>query len=165
MKAGATDYVTTTHIERLGQAVSQALNNIIQRKKAEENQARLEQQLVQFQKMESIGRLAGGVAHDFNNLLTVIQGYCDLMEEELSPADPLLEELGQIRLASQRAAALTGQLLAFSRKQIMSPSVFALNDLLANLRKMLERLIGEDITLMTTFEPDLRPVIADPGQI
>jgi two-component system cell cycle sensor histidine kinase/response regulator CckA len=139
-----------------------AFEDITEQKRLQEA---LQQQLLQFQKMESIGRLAGGVAHDFNNLLTVIQGYCDLIEVEMPREAPLLEELGQIRLASQRAAALTGQLLAFSRKQILSPSVLALNDLLANVRKMLERLIGEDITLMTTLEPNPHPVIADHGQI
>jgi two-component system, cell cycle sensor histidine kinase and response regulator CckA len=158
--------ITDTYLEFQGDSFTIAfIHDISDRKKAEDTQERLEQQLLQFQKMESIGRLAGGVAHDFNNLLTVIQGYCDLMEEEIAGGSPLLEELGQIRLASQRAAALTSQLLAFSRKQILSPSALGLNDLVANMRKMLERLIGEDITLMTTLEPDLRPVIADSGQI
>ena len=126
---------------------------------------KLEEQLRQAQKMESIGRLAGGVAHDFNNLLTVIQGYCGLMETQISRGDPLLKDLEQIQRASERAAALTRQLLAFSRKQIMIPAVLDLNDLVLNLRKMLERLIGEDITLATVLQPDLWQVTADPGQI
>jgi PAS domain S-box-containing protein len=158
--------ITNTYLEFEGNEFAISfVRDITDRKKAEDIQARLEQQLLQFQKMESIGRLAGGVAHDFNNLLTVIQGYCDLIEEEIPHGTPLLEELGQIRLASERAAALTRQLLAFSRKQLLSPSILALNDLVANMRKMLERLIGEDITLMTTLEPDLRLVTADSGQI
>jgi PAS domain S-box-containing protein len=158
--------ITNTYLEFQGNEFTIAfVHDISARKKAEEAQARLEQQLLQFQKMESIGRLAGGVAHDFNNLITVIQGYCDLMEEAISHRDPLLDEIGQIRLASQRAAALTRQLLTFSRKQILSPSVLALNDLVAHMRAMLERLIGEDIILRTTVEPNLRPVIADAGQI
>ena len=158
--------ITNTYLEFEGNGFAISfVRDISDRKKAENTQVRLEQQLLQSQKMESIGRLAGGVAHDFNNLLTVIQGYCDLMEEDLPHGNPLLEELGQIRLASQRAATLTRQLLAFSRKQILSPSILTLNDLVTNLRKMLERLIGEDITLTTTLDPDLRPIIADPGQI
>jgi PAS domain S-box-containing protein len=158
--------IASTYLEFQGSGfVITFVHDISDRKKAEETQARLEQQLLQSQKMESIGRLAGGVAHDFNNLLTVIQGYCALMEEELPPESALLEELGQIQLASERAAALTRQLLAFSRKQILSPVVLDLNDLVANLRKMLERLISEDIALTTQLAPSLRPVIADPGQI
>ncbi|HET9222517.1 MAG TPA: PAS domain S-box protein [Roseiflexaceae bacterium] len=158
--------ITNTYLEYQGSSFAISfVRDIADRKKAERSQAQLEQQLLQSQKMESIGSLAGGVAHDFNNLLTVIQGYCDLLEEEIGDGSPLLEELGQIRLASQRAAALTSQLLAFSRKQILSPAALALNDLVANMHKMLERLIGEDVTLMTTLEPDLRPVMADAGQI
>jgi two-component system cell cycle sensor histidine kinase/response regulator CckA len=139
--------------------------DITERKRAEETQAKLEDQLRQAQKMESIGRLAGGVAHDFNNLLTVIQGYCDFMEAQIPAQDPLLKELEQIQRAGERAAALTRQLLAFSRKQIMAPTVLDLNKLVANLRKMLERLIGEDVTLTTVLQPGLWPVTADPGQI
>ncbi len=139
--------------------------DITERKQAEQAQAKLEAQLRQAQKMESIGRLAGGVAHDFNNLLTVIRGYCGLMQDQMSTEDPLLEELGQIQRASERAAALTRQLLAFSRKSILAPTVLDLNSLVANLRKMLERLIGEDIALSTILQPELRPVLADPSQI
>lgn len=139
--------------------------DITERKQAEEAQVKLEEQLRQTQKMESIGQLAGGVAHDFNNLLTVIRGYCDLMQTQMSGGDPRLEELEQIRRASERAATLTRQLLAFSRKQMLAPTILDLNDLVANLRKMLERLIGEDITLSTVLQPGLWPVIADSGQI
>jgi two-component system cell cycle sensor histidine kinase/response regulator CckA len=141
------------------------VRDISDRKQAEDAHAQLEQQVLQFQKMESIGRLAGGVAHDFNNLLTVIQGYCDLMAEEIPAGSSLQEELGQIQQASQRAAALTRQLLAFSRKQILSPAVFGLNQLVVDVCRMLNRVIGEDITLITTLEPELCAVIADPGQI
>jgi PAS domain S-box-containing protein len=158
--------VTNTYLEFQGNGFAISfIRDISSRKQAEATHAQLEQQVLQFQKMESIGRLAGGVAHDFNNLLMVIQGYCDLIAEDLPADTPLLEELGQIRQASQRAAALTGQLLAFSRKQILSPVVFGLNDLVVNVCRMLDRVIGEDITLLTTLEPQLRPVIADPGQI
>ena len=141
------------------------VRDITGRKQAEEAQSMLEEQLRQAQKMESIGRLAGGVAHDFNNQLTVIQMYTDLIRLRMLADDPLQEKLDQIRQASQRAANLTGQLLAFSRKQMLNPSVINLNDLVTNLQKMLERLIGEDIILATALQPGLWPVTADPGQI
>ncbi len=158
--------IANTYLEFQGNGFTITfVRDISDRKQAEETHVQLEQQVLQFQKMESIGRLAGGVAHDFNNLLTVIQGYCDLMADELPGASPLLVELGQIRQASQRAAALTRQLLAFSRKQILSPTVFGLNELVVSVCRMLDRVIGEDITLVTTLEPELRAVIADPGQI
>jgi two-component system, cell cycle sensor histidine kinase and response regulator CckA len=158
--------ITNTYLEFQGNGFTITfVRDISDRKQAEDTHAQLEQQLLQFQKMESIGRLAGGVAHDFNNLLTVIQGYCDLMAEEIPSDSSLLEELGQIRQASQRAAALTRQLLAFGRKQILSPAVFSLNDLVRNVSRMLDRVIGEDIALVTALEPELRAVMADPGQI
>jgi two-component system cell cycle sensor histidine kinase/response regulator CckA len=146
-------------------AVLGIARDVTEYKRAEEARAKLEDQLRQAQKMESIGRLAGGVAHDFNNHLTVIRGYCELMQVQMSDADPLLEKLEQIWLASERAAALTQQLLAFSRKQILAPIVLDLNSLVANLGEMLERLIGEDITLTTALQPELWSVTADPGQI
>lgn len=139
--------------------------DITERKQAEKAQAKLEEQLRQAQKMESIGRLAGGVAHDFNNLLTVIQGYCGLMQAQISSESPLLEDLKQIQRAGERATALTRHLLAFSRKQILAPTTLDLNSLVTNLRKMLERLIGEDITLSTVLQPGLWTITADPGQI
>lgn len=139
--------------------------DITERKRAEETQAKLEDQLRQAQKMESIGRLAGGVAHDFNNMLTVIQGYCALMQDQIPAGDPLLADLNQIRRASERASTLTRQLLAFSRQQVLAPTVLDLNELVANLQKMLGRLIGEDITLSTVLQPGLWSIIADPGQM
>ena len=158
--------ITNTYLEFQGTGFTISfVRDISDRRRAEASQAQLEQQVLQLQKMESIGRLAGGVAHDFNNLLTVIQGYCDLIAEELPPASALLEELEQIRQASQRAAALTGQLLAFSRRQMLIPVVFGLNDLVGNVCRMLERVLGEDITLLTMLEPDLHAIAADPGQI
>lgn len=126
----------------------------------------LENQLRQAQKMESIGRLAGGVAHDFNNLLTVINGYSEILLHR-SPEfpDSVRQEIEQIKEAGQRAAALTSQLLAFSRKQILQPQILDLNHLVANMHKMLGRLIGEDIDLRTVLGPDLGQVKADPGQL
>ena len=141
------------------------VRNITQRKKAAEEQAILEDQLRQAQKMESIGRLAGGVAHDFNNQLAIIKLYSDLMRHRMSDNDPLLPKLEQIRQAVDRSADLTRQLLAFSRKQVLQPVRLNMNDLVSNLQKMLARLIGEEITLSTNLQPDLWPVMADPGQL
>jgi CheY-like chemotaxis protein len=125
----------------------------------------LEEQFRHAQKMEAVGRLAGGVAHDFNNLLTVINGYSDLLLEGLSTSDPARGHLEEIKRAGERAALLTRQLLAFSRKQILEPKVLDLNGVLDGLDKMLRRLIGEDIELATIRGPELGQVMADPGQI
>ncbi len=141
------------------------LRDVSERKQAEEARARLEQQLLQSQKMEAIGRLAGGVAHDFNNLLTVIAGYADLLRSGLHPSDPMAAFVGEIIKAGERAADLTKQLLAFSRKQIISPVILNLNDVLAGLEKMLHRLIGEDIDLAYVLDPELGQIKADPGQV
>jgi signal transduction histidine kinase len=127
-------------------------------------QSLLERQLIESQKMEGIGRLAGGVAHDFNNLLTAILGYTDLLESQLGDEN-LKSDLREIRLAGERAAALTGQLLAFSRRQILQPRTLDLNSVVSNIEKMLLRLIGEDITMVTHLEPALGSVKADPGQL
>jgi CheY-like chemotaxis protein len=115
--------------------------------------------------MEAVGRLAGGVAHDFNNLLTVISSYADLAVEGLSTSDPLREDMGEISRAAERASGLTRQLLAFSRKQVLQPSVLSLNAVVEGVEKMLARLIGEDVELVTVAAPDLGTVSADPGQI
>jgi signal transduction histidine kinase/response regulator RpfG family c-di-GMP phosphodiesterase len=125
----------------------------------------LEKQLRQAQKVEAIGRLAGGVAHDFNNILTAILGYSDLLLLRARPDDPHRGSIEEIRNAAQRAAALTRQLLAFSRKQILEPKIVNLNETLNNLDKMLRRMIGEDIDLVTRGAPDLGQVKVDPGQI
>jgi two-component system, cell cycle sensor histidine kinase and response regulator CckA len=126
---------------------------------------KLEQQLRQAQKMEAIGLLAGGVAHDFNNLLTVIIGYSDLTITRLRDDDPLQRNLEEIRRAGNFAASLTRQLLAFSRKQILQPRVLDLNSVVAEMGRMLRRLIGEDVELRTVLRPDLGKIRADPGQI
>jgi PAS domain S-box-containing protein len=125
----------------------------------------LEDQFLQSQKMEAVGKLAGGVAHDFNNLLTAITGYSDLTMRKLQSEDPLRHNLEQIKRAGDRAAGLTRQLLAFSRKQVLQPKVLSLNTVVSDLSKMLQRLIGEDIQLETSLEPALGTVKADPGQI
>jgi two-component system cell cycle sensor histidine kinase/response regulator CckA len=125
----------------------------------------LEERYRQSQKMEAIGRLAGGVAHDFNNLLTVIQGYTAFVLDELEPGDALLEDLEEISRAGERASALTFQLLAFSRRQVFQPKAVNLNLLIEGSTKMLRRLIGEDIELHLMTDPALGQVLADPGQI
>jgi PAS domain S-box-containing protein len=125
----------------------------------------LEAQLLQAQKMESIGRLAGGVAHDFNNLLTVIMGSAELALEALSPDDPACGDVRAIQKTAGRAANLTRQLLAFARKQIIEPDLLNLNDLLPDMDRLLRRLIGEDIALVTLPAPNLGIVKVDPGQI
>jgi two-component system cell cycle sensor histidine kinase/response regulator CckA len=126
---------------------------------------RLEAQLLQAQKMEGIGRLAGGVAHDFNNLLTAIIGYSQLLLDSYEEDDRKRSQIVEIEKAGRRAASLTRQLLAFSRQQMMLPRVLNLNDVVADTEKMLRRLIGEDIEMVTLRNPDLGSVKADPGQI
>jgi len=135
-----------------------AVGDITDRKK-------LEDQLRQSQKMEAIGRLAGGVAHDFNNLLTIIVGYGQMVQEQLEPDDARNGYMTEILKASERAASLTRQLLAFSRQQVLAPRLLDLNELVVNTEKMLRRLIGEDIELATVLRRGLADVKADPGQI
>jgi len=125
----------------------------------------LEAQLRQAQKMEAVGMLAGGVAHDFNNLLTIITGYSQLILKNLSPSDPNHHSAEQIVKAGERAAALTRQLLAFSRRQVLQPKVVDLNKLVTSLGSMLRRVIGEDIDLRLEMRPELGQVNADPGQM
>jgi PAS domain S-box-containing protein len=125
----------------------------------------LEEQLHQAQKLESVGRLAGGVAHDFNNLLTVINGYSDLLLKRQDVGEANLKRVEQIRKAGDRAAELTQQLLAFSRKQVIQPKVLGLNTLVHETEMMLHRVLPENIEIVTSLEPALGRVMADPGQI
>jgi signal transduction histidine kinase/ActR/RegA family two-component response regulator len=153
------------------------LESEVQRRTAELSQAnrelteqirqreQLETQLLHGQKMEAIGRLAGGVAHDFNNLLTAIIGYSQLALSRLAATDPSRQAVEEIEKAGQRAASLTSQLLAFSRKQMLQPVVLDMNELVGNMQSMLQRLIGEDIRLVTILKPGLWQVRADPGQV
>ncbi|NLH50478.1 MAG: PAS domain S-box protein [Myxococcales bacterium] len=141
------------------------INDITDKKAAEENRRRLEEQLVQAQKMESIGRLAGGVAHDFNNILTGIIGYAEMMLTGMADDDRSFAEVTEIKKAAERAATLTAQLLAFSRKQLIDPKILDLNLLVGQSVRMIQRLIGEDIDLQFTAAPDLGRVKVDAGQI
>jgi PAS domain S-box-containing protein len=141
------------------------ISDITERKKAEKERAVLHEQLQQAQKLESIGRLAGGVAHDFNNILSVILGYGDILLGKLHQQDPMRDEVREIVTAGRRAEALIRQLLAFSRKQTLQPQVLDLNEQVRNLEKMLRRLIGEDIALDLALAEDLPPVLFDPGQL
>ena len=134
-------------------------------KEAERARAHLEEQLRQAQRMEAIGRLAGGVAHDFNNLVTVINGYADLTLMKLEPGHLLSLNVTAIKKAGEQAADLTRQLLAFSRRQLLQPRFLDLNSLITDSAKMLEHLLGEDIELLTILDPELGPVKADAGQM
>src|SRR5205807_308117 len=161
LKKGATDYVLKPRPARLVSAVKRALQE--GKEKAERKQ--LEQQLRQAQKMEAIGQLTGGIAHDFNNMLTVIIGYSELMLQKFRADDPLRSDIEQVKEAGVRASSLTRQLLAFSRKQVLQPKVLDLNAVLTNMDRMLQRMIGEDIGLVSMPAPGLGRVHADPGQI
>jgi len=141
------------------------IRDITERKQAEEALRNSEEQLRQSQKIEAIGRLAGGIAHDFNNLLTIISGDCQLSLLELKEKDPLRENIEEIKRTSEKAADLTRQLLAFSRRQILDVKVLDLNSVLRDLDKMLHRLIGEDIELVTLLADDLGRVKTDPGWV
>ena len=139
--------------------------DITETKRAQEALRLSEEQLRQSQKMEAVGRLAGGVAHDFNNLLTVIDGYSGVLLHKMESQNPLRRNAEEIQIAAEKASALTHQLLAFSRKQVLQPRVLDLNEVVRGMEKMLRRLIGEDIELRTAFESSLGRVKADPGQI
>jgi PAS domain S-box-containing protein len=154
------DYARPTRNEKQGRVtcIYGAAQDITERRQ-------LEEQFRQSQKMEAIGKLASGVAHDFNNILTVIMGNCDFLLNNLKPDDLLRKDVEQIERAGARAASLTRQLLAFSRQQVLQPTELDLNEIITNLQRMLERLIGEDIDLITLLDPHLRRLKADPGQI
>ena len=161
LKAGAADYITRNHLSRLGVTVSRELSQAEGRRE----RSRLEQQFRQAQKMEAVGRLAGGVAHDFNNLLTVITGYAELLMAGGGMDEGQRTGLVEIQRAAERGGALTHQLLAFSRGQPFAARTVALNTLIVHMEKMLSRLIGEDIELITVAAADPAAVRTDPGQL
>jgi signal transduction histidine kinase/ligand-binding sensor domain-containing protein/CheY-like chemotaxis protein len=151
--------------DRVAERTTELRAALAQTQKDMAERRRLEEQLAQVQKLESIGRLAGGVAHDINNVLTVVLSYSDLVDAGLGASHPLQAQLRQIRKAAERASNLTHRLLAFARKQIVEPRVINLGELAQNLDGMLRRLIGEDVELLTVTSPNLWSVKADPHQI
>jgi len=145
--------------------VVHVVRDISDRKKAEEKHDKMQTQLIQMQKMETVGRLAGGVAHDFNNILSAIIGYSELVLNELSPDTEIYEDVEIIKMSGEKASVLTGQLLAFSRKQILKMQPVDLNVAIEGMVKMFERLIGENINLKLNFISDIKSITADLGQI
>ena len=150
---------------RFLQSMAVLLATAIERKQTEKALVQREQQLFAAQKMEAIARLAGGVAHDFNNLLLVISGFAGLLERQLREDDPRRREVSAITQAADRASKLTRQLLAFGRKQVLQPEPVNLNTVVKDVRRMLSRMLGEDITIDTDLDPDLHTVEADQGQL
>jgi PAS domain S-box-containing protein len=146
-------------------AAMAVIADISERKGAEFHRSQLEEQLRQSQKMEAVGRLAGGVAHDFNNLLTAISGYAELLQAKFEPGETVRGYVDEILKSSGRAAQLTRQLLAFSRRQVLQPKTLDLNSVVSNMEGLLHRLIGEDVDLSTSLDPALASVKADQGQI
>jgi signal transduction histidine kinase len=161
LKSGATDYVLKERLVRLAPAVRRAMQEVKER--AERKQ--LETQLVEAQKMEVLGQLAGGVAHDFNNILAVIMGYSDILIADLDPENPLRNHAEQIRHASEQAAGLTRQLLVFSRKQKVQAIVLDLNSVVADLNQMLQRIINENIEMTIVPGKEIGHVKADAGYV
>ena len=157
----------TRQVIELGgeRVVLSVAHDVTDRRRAEEELRRSQDQLRQAQKMEAIGRLTGGIAHDFNNVLSVVLSYASLLIDDLRPGDPMRADLEEIRAAGERAAGLTRQLLAFGRRQILHPELVDLNEVLAGLEKMLRRLIGEDVELVVVPSPEPARVVVDPGQI
>ena len=139
--------------------------DVTQRKEAEEQLRATEERLRQAHKMEAVGRLAGGIAHDFNNVLTAIFGYTDLLLEQLPADEASRSDVREIRRSAERAATLTRQLLAFSRKQVLQPRVLDLNEVIANIEPLLRRLVGAQVDIEIAYEVPLPKVRADPGQI
>jgi hypothetical protein len=139
--------------------------DLTERKRAEDAVRQMREQLLHAQKMEAVGSLAGGIAHDFNNILSVILSYAEFLETDIPPTSPMLADIREIRNAGRRAADLTRNLLAFSRKQVLQPRPVDLNDVLARTNAMLRRVIGEDIELITIPSPSVDTALVDPGQV
>jgi signal transduction histidine kinase len=161
LKHGATDYVLKQQPSRIVSAVRRAMQEVEARAECQ----RLEEQLIESQKKEVLGQMAGGVAHDFNNILAVIIGYSDLLQQQLEPGHPLQKYAEEIGRAGEHAARLTKQLLVFSRKQTVQPVVLDLNEVVKDLDKMLRRLINENIELTAALGDKIGRIKADPGQM
>jgi signal transduction histidine kinase len=160
--AGVLLHLATSSIN---DALGRARSELAERKQIEQALLRAEEQLRQSQKMEAVGRLASGVAHDFNNLLTPVIGHSQFVLDGLDPGDPIRKNLEEIRRAADRAASLTRQLLALSRKQVLQPKVVNINSVVSDMEEMLRRLVGEDLDVIVTMEPHIGPVRADPSQL
>ena len=163
-KDGTTRIVEASGVP-LGTSLLITFNDVTEQRAAEKERLHLENQLHQAQKIESVGRLAGGVAHDFNNMLSVIFGHAELGLMQLDPAHPVCADLKEISKTAERSADLTRQLLTFARKQTVMPKIIDLNDTITNMLKMLQRLIGEDIHLTWQPSPELCQIKMDPSQI
>ncbi len=161
LKSGATDYILKDAMGRLPAAITRALRDVAQRAE----QRLLEDQLRQAQKMEAIGRLAGGVAHDFNNMLTAISGYAEMLAPTFPEEDPRRADVDEILKTVARATALTRHMLAFSRRQVIAPRALDVNGVIEGVAKMLLRVIGEDIAFTTELAPPFGMVLIDPGQL
>jgi two-component system, cell cycle sensor histidine kinase and response regulator CckA len=161
LKAGAHDYISKAQLARLSPAVARALRDVVQQRE----RLRLEEQLRQAQKLEGIGRLAGGIAHDFNNILTTIAGYSEMVLDQIGPDKPISGDLIEIRKATDRAAQLTRQLLAFSRQQVLRVADIDVNEVVWAMRGMLQRLIGEDIVVEIKLTDALPSIRADRIQL
>ncbi|MBI3636076.1 MAG: response regulator [Candidatus Rokubacteria bacterium] len=158
-------HVTSSSVAEVDQVATAMAAMASERRQTEEALRRSETRLQQAQKMEAVGRLAGGVAHDFNNLLTVLMSGCEVLSDDYAPDDPRRRTLGLIERSADRAAQLTRQLLAFSRRQVLQPKVMDLTPIVSGMAPMLQRLIGEDVELVLQLSPGLAAVRADPGQI
>jgi two-component system cell cycle sensor histidine kinase/response regulator CckA len=168
MKAGAHDYIMKRKLARLAPAIERELREAqtrLARKAAEEALRQSEEQLRQTQKMEAVGRLAASVAHDFNNILTAISGHSEMLLKQLSADDSRRKNAEQIEKCAQMAAALTSQLLTFSRKQAIAPRVLELNGVILNIETILRRLIARNIEFCTALNPDAGLIKADPSQL
>lgn len=168
VRRGATDYILKQRLGRLVPSIHRALRELedrLERKRVEQALRQSEKQLRQAQKLEAVGRLAGGLAHDFNNLLTVIMGHGQGLLAEIPPDDPIRSRIEEMQQAGDRAATLIRQLLTFSRQQPSKPKVLALNPLITNFETMIRRLIGEDLDLSIVLSPQDLQIKADPAQI
>jgi two-component system cell cycle sensor histidine kinase/response regulator CckA len=163
VQRGAQDYLVKSRTD--AELLQRSIRYACERAEWRRDVIRRDAELRQAQKMEAVGRLAGGVAHDFNNVLTAIFGYADLLLDQFTDDDPRRADVREIRSAAERAAALTRQLLAFSRKQMIQPRILDLNEVVGSLEKLLSRLVGEDIPVEIRAAEHLWKVRADPGQI